>query len=147
MAKPIRYPYSYNQKVSWGDMDAFGHVNHVVYAKYFENARADYFTDLKLWESPDRPSEGGPVITHIEVGYRKQVRYPESLAITMQVDSVSSRSFKISCTMWNDSDECVSTASGEFIWFNFATQKPMLVPESFRNLFANNKNFSINGRL
>lgn len=28
MPKPVRYSYSYLQKVAWGDMDAFGHVNH-----------------------------------------------------------------------------------------------------------------------
>ncbi|PJZ55462.1 acyl-CoA thioesterase [Leptospira barantonii] len=136
MAKPIRYSYSYFQKVAWGDMDAFGHVNHVVYAKYFENARANYFTDLNLWDTPDRPSEGGPVITHIQVEYRRQVRYPETLEITMQVDGVTSRSFHISCTMWNGEGDCVATASGEFLWFNFATQKPTQLPEIYKNLFS-----------
>ncbi|EKR53392.1 thioesterase domain protein [Leptospira interrogans str. UI 12758] len=71
MPKPVRYSYSYLQKVAWGDMDAFGHVNHVVYAKYFENARANYFTDLKLWDTSDTSSQTGPVITHIQVEYRK----------------------------------------------------------------------------
>lgn len=134
--KPVRYSYSYFQKVAWGDMDAFGHVNHVVYAKYFENTRANFFTDQNLWDTPDRPSEGGPVITHIQVEYRKQVRFPETLEITMQVDSVSSRSFRISCTMWNGEGDCVATASGEFLWFNFATQKPTQLPEIYKNLFS-----------
>lgn len=139
MPKPIRYSYSYLQKVAWGDMDAFGHVNHVVYAKYFENARANYFTDLKLWDTPDTSLQTGPVITHIQVEYRKQVRYPDTLEITMQVDSVSSRSFKISCTMWNQEGDCVATASGEFLWLNFVTQKPTQLPEIYKSLFVQSR--------
>ncbi|UML77289.1 acyl-CoA thioesterase [Leptospira interrogans] len=139
MPKPVRYSYSYLQKVAWGDMDAFGHVNSVVYAKYFENARANYFTDLKLWDTSDTSSQTGPVITHIQVEYRKQVRYPDTLEITMQVDSVSSRSFKISCTMWNQEGDCVVTASGEFLWLNFVTQKPTQLPEIYKSLFAQSR--------
>ncbi|EMS83502.1 acyl-CoA thioesterase [Leptospira noguchii] len=139
MPKPIRYSYSYLQKVAWGDMDAFGHVNHVVYAKYFENARANYFTDLKLWDTPDTSAQSGPVITHIQVEYRKQVRYPDTLDVTMQVDSVSSRSFKISCSMWNQEGDCVAIANGEFLWLNFVTQKPTQLPEIYKNLFIQNR--------
>ncbi len=28
------YPVIYDQKVAWGDMDAFGHVNNVQYYRY-----------------------------------------------------------------------------------------------------------------
>ncbi|WP_061247571.1 acyl-CoA thioesterase [Leptospira noguchii] len=139
MPKPIRYSYTYLQKVAWGDMDAFGHVNHVVYAKYFENARANYFTDLKLWDTPDTFAQSGPVITHIQVEYRKQVRYPDTLDVTMQVDSISSRSFKISCSMWNQEGDCVATANGEFLWLNFVTQKPIQLPEIYKNLFIQSR--------
>ena len=30
------YPVIYEQKVAWGDMDAFGHVNNVQYYRYIE---------------------------------------------------------------------------------------------------------------
>ncbi len=30
----------------WGDMDALGHLNHVQYLTYMENARVDYYTSF-----------------------------------------------------------------------------------------------------
>ena len=36
-------PVVIDQVVDWGDMDSFGHVNNVVYFRYFENARVEYF--------------------------------------------------------------------------------------------------------
>ena len=34
------------QAVVWGDMDSYAHVNNVVYFRYFENARLEYFRRL-----------------------------------------------------------------------------------------------------
>jgi acyl-CoA thioester hydrolase len=45
----IRLPYVYKQYVSWGEMDAFQHINHVVYSKYFENARVEFLKDMGVW--------------------------------------------------------------------------------------------------
>lgn len=36
------YPVIYDQKVAWGDMDAFGHVNNVQYYRYIESSRILY---------------------------------------------------------------------------------------------------------
>ncbi|EQA44674.1 acyl-CoA thioester hydrolase, YbgC/YbaW family [Leptospira broomii serovar Hurstbridge str. 5399] len=135
MPKPEKYPYSLFQKVAWGDMDAFGHVNNVVYAKYFETARASFFEERKLWESPQKPNEGGPVITHIEMDYRKQVRFPETIEITIKVESAGNRSFSMLCTMWNAQGECVLTGHADFLWFNFLTGRPTAIPDVYKEHF------------
>ncbi len=36
------YPVVVEWDVAWGDMDAYGHVNNVVYFRYFEQARIAY---------------------------------------------------------------------------------------------------------
>lgn len=33
------YPVIHQQVVAWGDMDALGHVNNVMYYRYIESAR------------------------------------------------------------------------------------------------------------
>ena len=40
------YPVIVVCDVAWGDMDSFAHVNNVVYFRYFENARLEYFRQL-----------------------------------------------------------------------------------------------------
>ena len=37
------FPVVVAQAVVWGEMDAYRHVNNVVYFRYFENARIEYF--------------------------------------------------------------------------------------------------------
>lgn len=52
--------------VAWGEMDALQHVNNVVYFRYFETARIDYFAHLKLMEELQR--------TQIGLCYRRHKR-------------------------------------------------------------------------
>ena len=37
------YPVIIEIPVAWGEMDAFQHVNNIVYFRYFESARITYF--------------------------------------------------------------------------------------------------------
>ena len=37
------YPVTIEFPIAWGDMDAFQHVNNVMYLRYFESARIAYF--------------------------------------------------------------------------------------------------------
>ena len=40
------FPIIVNYPVIWGDMDSFQHVNNVIYFRYFETARIQYFEAL-----------------------------------------------------------------------------------------------------
>jgi acyl-CoA thioester hydrolase len=42
------YPVVIEIPIAWGDMDAFQHVNNIVYFRYFESARIAYFEKLNL---------------------------------------------------------------------------------------------------
>ena len=40
------YPVTIELPIVWGDMDAFQHVNNIVYFKHFESARISYFEKI-----------------------------------------------------------------------------------------------------
>ena len=43
-----QYPVSIEIKVKWGEMDAFQHLNNIVYIRYIEDSRIDLFEKLGL---------------------------------------------------------------------------------------------------
>ena len=45
-----KYPVIVRQPIVWGDMDSYRHVNNVVYFRYFENARLEYFKQKTAYE-------------------------------------------------------------------------------------------------
>lgn len=118
--------------VQWGDMDAFGHVNNVSYIKYFESARADYFTEFQIWKPGEKLKEG-PVLIRVEMNYRKQVHYPNTLQVTVGLESIARKGFDIGCSIWMG-DEMVADGMAKVLWFHFDWQKVVPIPEHLKNL-------------
>ena len=78
------YPIVTNVTVAWGEMDALQHVNNVVYFRYFETARLEYFNRIKLNVNL-KSSKIGPVLGHTECRYKLPITYPDTLAIGAKI--------------------------------------------------------------
>lgn len=78
--------------VAWGEMDALQHVNNVVYFRYFETARIDYFKQVALME--ETQSTGiGPVLSETQCRYKIPVTFPDTLLIGSRVVDIQSDRF------------------------------------------------------
>ncbi|GIX40740.1 MAG: thioesterase [Leptospiraceae bacterium] len=130
----IRFPYVHKQYVSWGEMDAFQHINHVVYVKYFENARVEFLKDVGIWD-PGLNGEYGPIVAKLDMQFKKQVRYPAQLDVTIGLLELQSRSFSFGCTMWDDNNDLVYLAVGDFYWIHFPTGKVVSLPKEYIEKF------------
>lgn len=120
------------QVVAWGDMDAYGHLNNVVYARYFESARATFFSKHAFWDDPGKPADEGVILTRQELKYRKQVRFPHTLEIQLTITKSGSRGFTMGCRMFNEQNELACEAEADILWINFKTGKPAMVPKEIR---------------
>src|SRR5437899_340994 len=91
MAEPVFYaellrgfPVVVVQDVVWGDMDCYGHVNNVVYFRYFENARLEYFRRLG-WNELKETAGLGPILRDTWARFRLALTYPDTIAIGARV--------------------------------------------------------------
>ena len=50
LEKLEEYPVRVEIPVAWGEMDSLGHVNNIVYFRYFETARMEYFGRIGVME-------------------------------------------------------------------------------------------------
>ncbi len=66
--------------VQWGDQDAMQHVNNVVYFRWCESARIEYFGRIGL---ADRRSAEhvGPILASIKCDFRRQLNFPDTIRI------------------------------------------------------------------
>src|SRR5438132_9797719 len=72
------YKVIIDQPVAWGDMDSFRHVNNIVYFRYFENVRLEYFRRIGWWEYMDETGIG-PIVASTHARFRRPVKYPDTL--------------------------------------------------------------------
>jgi acyl-CoA thioester hydrolase len=77
----------------WADMDAFGHVNNVVYLRYLQEARVD----MLFVHAPEQGAEQlarGVVVRRHEIGYRAPLHFrPAPVRVETWVTEVRAASF------------------------------------------------------
>ncbi|MEM7180363.1 MAG: thioesterase family protein [Spirochaetota bacterium] len=129
-------PDNYRNKqlihVTWSDLDLFGHVNNVIYSRYFEEVRADYFSNLQLWKLGGKGNSNGLVIVNLNMDFRKQATYPEVLTAYLRIAHLGGKSARMEFLLQNAAQEAVLTATGTFVWFDFDKQASDRIPDLFR---------------
>ena len=128
----MNFPFSLEIPVAWGDMDAFGHVNNVVYLRYFESARVHFFEQI-----PDenlRRFKGSvkPILARIACQYKRPVRYPDTLTAKIGIKSVGNASFDMVCEMHSAQVGLAAVADCTLVMFDFENNRPVRVPTLLR---------------
>ena len=81
------FPVVVVQAVIWGDMDSYRHVNNVVYFRYFENARLEYFRRMD-WFEYERQTGIGPILRSTQARFRKALSYPDTISIGARISAI-----------------------------------------------------------
>ncbi len=84
-----QYPVIVDQDVTWGDMDAHGHVNNVVYLRYMENARVEFYRRIGKYEFEER-SGITLVIQSVHCRYIAPLAYPDRIRVGARVSKIES---------------------------------------------------------
>lgn len=114
--------------IRWGDMDALGHVNNIVYFQYCEDARIAYFEALGIDRFQDQPTDGPGMVT-ASLNFRKQLRFPGTVAVTANVTSVGGKSFVIAYTIRDLADGSVAAdGSSVCLFVDYAAAKAKPLP-------------------
>jgi len=79
---PVENPFAMQRQVEWMDLDAYEHVNNVVYVNYAEEAAAQDFSS-RGW-SPEKLAEAGRIITarRLQIQYLSVATWGETLNIS-----------------------------------------------------------------
>ena len=86
------WPVTVRLPVVWGEMDAFGHVNNIVYFRYFESARIACFQRAGF-TSLDSTAGIGPILAHTECRFRLPLEYPDTVTVATRVADLSEQGF------------------------------------------------------
>ncbi|MFW6242474.1 MAG: acyl-CoA thioesterase, partial [Thermodesulfobacteriota bacterium] len=88
------FPVVIDIPVAWGEMDAFGHVNNIIYFRYFESARIAYF-DHVGYEALMEEEGLGPILAATSCRYRVPLTFPDTVSVGARVASVDTDRFRM----------------------------------------------------
>lgn len=99
-------------------MDAYGHVNNVVFLRYLEEARIDFLF------RPDKQFKQGSVVARHEIDYKRQLVHRHApVDIELWVTEIRAASFTLGYEV-KDGDQIYVRASTVIVPFDFEAQRP-----------------------
>ncbi len=115
----------------WGDNDAFGHVNNVVYYAWFDTVVNAYLIEAGVLDIAQSPVVGWVVETSCT--YYEAVAYPETVEAGLAVTGLGHSSVTYAIGIFRQGAP-LAAAQGRFVhvYVDRATQRPVMVPGSVR---------------
>jgi len=117
-------------KVQWGDMDAMQHVNNVVYVRWGETARIDYFIALGVFSSDPNAIPFAPILGFQSVKYIIPVVYPDTIQIGTRIEEIRADRIVLKSYYYSENmRKLVAIKTQEVIPFDYKTQMKIPVPK------------------
>ena len=127
------WPISTEIKVNWGDMDALGHVNHSVYARWMETVRMIYFSEVGMMDLYD-DSNVGPILARMEIDYELPIVFPDVVTVSTSVSRIGNSSFDMRYKIESLSNNGKSAATGSVVCvvLDYSSGMPHKIPPKLR---------------
>ena len=127
------YPVVVPIAVAWGDMDAYQHVNNVVYLRWFESARIAYFLATSVVVDAGMPVGVGPILATATCRFRAPVTFPDSVRVGIRVREVGADRFTMEYAIASDKlGRVVATGDGVVVAVDYATGNKAPLPAAWR---------------
>ncbi len=130
------YPVVVEIPVAWGEMDAYGHVNNIVYFRYFETARMTYFQRLNAPEFMSRDPLG-PILASTSCRFRAPLEFPDRLSVGARIARVDSDRFVMFYAVYSHRQERLAAeGEGTIVCFDYRENRKAPLPEELKRKIA-----------
>ncbi len=127
------YPLRISIPVKWGEMDSFSHVNNVVFFRYFEEARIQYFHQSAMSDVM-KETGVGPILAHASCRFIKPIVYPDTVEVGARMKSCGASSLVMEYVLYSEKNGLSAKGEGVIVTFDYAKNKKADVPEKMRRL-------------
>jgi acyl-CoA thioester hydrolase len=132
-ASPLAaFPVVVQLPVVWGEMDSYRHVNNVVYFRYFESARLEYFRRLG-WFEYEEETGIGPILASTQARFRKALTYPDTISVGARIIDLAGDRCTMEYLIVSETLQAVATeGQGTIVTFHYGQGKKVPVPDELR---------------
>lgn len=118
--------------VQWGEQDSFGHVNHVVYFRWYESSRIAYAQKVGLMDM-HRSQRIGPILASVSNDYRRQLTFPDTVHVGVRVSRIGRASIAMEHRIVSRSQLALAAeGTSTLVVFDYQANKPHPVPDAIR---------------
>jgi acyl-CoA thioester hydrolase len=123
--------------VAWGEMDALGHVNNVVYYRYLESSRVEYLRRVGHGrlrnDGTSVPGAAGFILQSAQCRFRVPLEYPDTVRVTARAIRLDDDRFTLTHAVVSLSRNAVA-ALGEsvIVTYDYSEKRKMQMPDELR---------------
>lgn len=122
------FPVAISQNVVWGEMDAFAHVNNVVYFRYFETGRMAYFERVGILAHLNETSIG-PILASTSCDFLAPLTYPDDIKILTRIDEIKDKRFNMQSVVYSKThDKVVAKGNGMIVYYDYSKHQTCEIP-------------------
>lgn len=127
------FPVTIQVPVAWGEMDAFQHVNNVVYFRYFESARIAYFDAIGVMTVMDATGVG-PILAETRCRYRIPLTFPDTVTVGARVSALAPKGFLMRyAVVSRRHGKLAADGDGRIVTIDYARGGKVPLPEAVRD--------------
>jgi acyl-CoA thioester hydrolase len=126
-------------KVRWGEMDAANHVNNVMYFRWAETARFEYFEKLNI---PVVPNDKGIglILGWQDCKYILPIVYPDTVFIGTRIKSFEKDRFYMESHFFSEKyQRLAAITQHRIVCYNYATRSKVDVPKEIKKVILENE--------
>lgn len=118
-------------KPRWADQDSMGHINHVQYFRYLEEARVEWLEQAGFGMGGGA-DEFGLIMAAVGLNFRREWHHPGLLRGKAWVMRIGNSSFSLKQSLYSeDGNELVADGESTLVCVN-REHRPIPLPESAR---------------
>ncbi len=117
--------------LAWGEQDLFGHVNNIVYFRYFESVRMHYLERIGALRS-HREQGIGVILASTTCDFRKPVEWPQRLRILAGTSHIGNTSFTMLYRIDDEAGNVVAEGSSVQVMYDYNAGHKVSIPDVVR---------------
>ncbi len=127
------YPVHVPLPVQWGDMDAYQHVNNVVYFRWFETARMALFRSIDFTSGVGV----GPILHSTTCRYRAPVYFPDDVVTAARVTDVGDDRFTVEMAVFSAREQAIAAVgTAVIVAYDYVNKTKAPLPAAVRDAIA-----------
>tara|TARA_B100000029_G_C17232466_1_gene835873 strand:- start:2 stop:433 length:432 start_codon:yes stop_codon:yes gene_type:complete len=124
------YPVKIHLETMWGEMDSFQHINNIIYFRYFESVRIDYFIKIRALEIMEK-TKVGPILAETQCKFKRPLKFPEKIVVGGKIDEIWEDRFQMKYAVWSEGQDKRPAAegSGLIVYYDYQNNKRASLPD------------------
>jgi acyl-CoA thioester hydrolase len=123
------WPFSYVDRVRFGDLDAMGHLNNVTFLQFFESARIAFVQQALPQRNPADPGQFGFIFAECKINYRSPAQFDEEIRTFVRPSDLRRSSFRVDFEMRAEGDgRVLAEGYGVLVGYDYTAGRARPLP-------------------